>query len=43
MRDMDPQDRQAVITIGLALFFLAAVLFLITQVLKFRFVVGISD
>lgn len=43
MRDLDPQDRQAVTTIALALILLAGLLFVITAVLKFRFVVGISD
>lgn len=43
MRDLDPQDRQAVVTIGLALILLAGLLFIITHLLKFRFVMGIAD
>lgn len=43
MRDIDPADRQAVVTIGLALLLLGGLLFILTSVLKFKFVLGISD
>lgn len=43
MRDMDPQDRQAVITLGLGLILLALALFLFTRVLKFKAIVGVGD
>jgi hypothetical protein len=42
-RDIDPQDRQSVLTIIGGMFIAAIGLILLSRVLKFRFVLGVGD
>ncbi len=41
--DIDPANRQAAITIAVALVLLAGTLFVVTRFLHFKFVVGVGD